>query len=214
LYAVPSLDALLAFAAVAFVVIVIPGPSVLFVIGRALAHGRRVAILSVLGNAAGVFVQSVAVAIGLGAIVARSITVLTILRFGGALYLVYLGVEAIRSRRALGAAAAAASPPSADRLRVRQGFVVGVSNPKGFVLFSAVLPQFVDTGLGNVSIQMIIFGGVAVAIAIVSDSVWALVADSARRWFARTPHRSEAVGAGGGVLMIGLGVHLALSGRH
>ncbi|MGA9595092.1 MAG: LysE family translocator [Acidimicrobiia bacterium] len=208
----PSFDAITSFAAVAFVVIVIPGPSVLFIIGRALAHGRRVAILSVLGNAAGVLVQALAVAIGLGAIVARSITVLTVLRLVGAAYLVYLGVEAIRHRKAL-ATAGTTSPGSEAGQRLRQGFVVGVSNPKGFVLFSAILPQFVDTAIGHVSAQMVLFGAVAVAIAVISDSVWALVADSARRWFARSSYRSDLIGATGGAMMIGLGVHLAVSGR-
>lgn len=102
----PPLDNLLAFATVAFVLIVVPGPSVLFVIGRALALGRGAALASVAGNATGVFVQAVLVAFGLGTLIGRSIAVLTALKFAGAAYLVFLGVQAIRERRALAAMSA------------------------------------------------------------------------------------------------------------
>ena len=95
---------LLAFAAAAFVLIVIPGPSVLFAVGRALALGRRPALLTVLGNAAGSMVPLLAVTVGLGAVVAASAIALTVIKLVGALYLIYLGVQAIRHRTSLSAA--------------------------------------------------------------------------------------------------------------
>jgi threonine/homoserine/homoserine lactone efflux protein len=200
-----SLDRLLAFAATALVVIVIPGPSVLFVIGRAITHGRRAALASVIGNASGVYLQAVGVALGIGAIVERSIHVFTALKLLGAGYLVYLGVQAIRL---VGAPTLLAAPP-----RFGEGLVVGATNPKGFVLFSAVLPQFVDRAAGSVPIQMMVFGLVAVSIAVVTDSIWAMAAGTARDWFARSPRRGEAMATGGGVVMIILGVRLAFVRR-
>jgi threonine/homoserine/homoserine lactone efflux protein len=208
----PTVHALVQFALVAAVVIVVPGPSVLFVIGRALALGRRAALISVLGNSVGILAQAVLVAVGVGAVLSRSIVVFTALRWFGAGYLVYLGIEAIRHRRALNSAVAAGEVhiPSGG-IRFRQGLLVGITNPKGFALFAAVLPQFVVTSQGDPRTQMLVFGLVAVAVAVVSDSMWAAVAGTARAWFARSASRTEAVGATGGTMMVGLGVHLALN---
>lgn len=208
----PTFSAMLSFAAVAFVLIVIPGPSVMFVVGRALALGRRAAIASVVGNAIGVFAQAALVAFGLGAIVTRSQAVFQLLRIAGAAYLVFLGVQAIRDRHALSAGPVQATRQSAID-RVRQGVIVGVTNPKGFALFSAVLPQFVDPSGAPAPAQMLVFGTLAVAIALVSDSTWAMVAGTARHWIAGTPRRAEAFGVAGGVMMIGLGLQLAITGR-
>jgi threonine/homoserine/homoserine lactone efflux protein len=195
-------------------VIVIPGPSVLFVIGRALAHGRRAALATVFGNASGVYVQAVGVAIGVGALVERSIAVFTVLRLVGGLYLIFLGVQAIVLRRSAHTVGELETlgPPAARR-RFREGFMVGVSNPKGFVLFSAILPQFVDRSAGYVPVQMLVFAFVAMVIAVVTDSAWAIAAGTARNWFAGSPRRSEALSASGGVLMIGLGLRLAVARR-
>ena len=102
-----STDRLLAFAVTAFVVIVIPGPSVLFVVGRALASGRRVAVLTVVGNALGEYVQVLAVALGVGALAEQSVAAFTALKLLGGAYLVYLGVKTFRHRRSLAAALAA-----------------------------------------------------------------------------------------------------------
>lgn len=206
------MDQLLAFALAAFVVIVIPGPSVLFVIGRALAHGRNVAVASVVGNAIGVYVVAVIVALGLGMLVERSALAFTVIKVFGAGYLVWLGIKAIRERRALAASLDHAGPPGARRA-MREGFVVGVANPKAVVLFGAILPQFVDQSAGAVPIQMMIFAAVAFAIALVSDTCWAIAASSVRTWFARSPRRVDVVGAAGGASIIGVGVSVALTGR-
>jgi threonine/homoserine/homoserine lactone efflux protein len=206
-----TLDRLLPFATTAFVLIVIPGPSVLFVISRALAHGRRAALATVLGNASGVYLPAVGVAIGIGALVQQSIAVFTVLRLAGALYLVFLGVQAIVNRRSMRAVGSMAADLPDRRRRFREGFIVGATNPKGFVLFSAILPQFVDRSAGYVPVQMLVFALVAMSIAVVTDSAWAVAAGSARDWFARSPRRGEALGVSGGAVMIGLGLQLAVT---
>ena len=204
---------LLAFTLAALVLIVIPGPSVLFTIGRALALGRMGGLLSVLGNALGLLPVIALVALGVGGIVAQSVVLFTILKVAGALYLVYLGVQAIRHRgRAAAQANGGALPRSAWR-QLGEGFVVGITNPKTIAFFVAVLPQFVDLSNGSVPLQMIQLGLVFFVIALISDGIWALVAASARAWFGRSPQRIATLSATGGGLMIGLGGILLFTGN-
>jgi len=207
----PPASNLLAFGLAAFALIVVPGPSVLFVIGRSLALGRSGGLLSVVGNAAGMLPQIAAVALGVGVVVAQSAVLFTVIKLAGAVYLVYLGVQAVRHRKA---------PPPAGARRARtpalrilgEGFLVGLSNPKSIVFFVAVLPQFVDYRGGGIPLQLAVLGLVFVAIALVSDSVWALAAGSARSWFARSPGRITGMRTAGGLMMIGLGGTLAVTG--
>lgn len=209
-----SADRLLAFAAVSFLLIVVPGPSVLFVVGRALAHGRRAALTTVVGNTLGAYTLVVAVALGIGSVVERSVLVFTVLKLAGAAYLVYLGIKAIRQRTALQAAFTGTDGGTHGALRtLGEGYAVGVANPKTIVFFGAVLPQFVDRGQGHVAGQMLLLGLVFNIIAVLSDSVWGLAASGARTWFARSPRRLAMVGGAGGLAMIGLGVTVAATGR-
>jgi threonine/homoserine/homoserine lactone efflux protein len=208
-----SADRLLAFAFMSLLLIVVPGPSVLFVIGRALAQGRRAALTTVVGNTLGAYALVIAVAIGVGAIVERSALVFTMLKLVGAAYLVYLGVKAVRQRGSLHAEFAGAGPARGDWRTLWDGFLVGVANPKTIVFFAAVLPQFVDPGQGHVVAQMLLLGLVFNIIALASDSTWGLVAATARSWFARSPRRLGLVGGIGGLTMIGLGVTIAATGR-
>jgi threonine/homoserine/homoserine lactone efflux protein len=210
---VPPLDSLLAFAVAAFVLIVIPGPSVLFVVSRGVALGRRAALLSVLGNESGLLVHVAAVALGLGAIVERSVVVFTVLKLAGAVYLVYLGVKAVRQRGSLRGVLDVAAIPKRSRRLYGEGVLVGVGNPKVIVFLAAILPQFVDRDGPPAGLQMLVLGGLFVLIALVCDSVWALAAGSARNALAGSPRRMERMGAAGGLVMIGLGVRLALAGR-
>jgi threonine/homoserine/homoserine lactone efflux protein len=204
---------LLGFLAAAIVLVVMPGPTVLFVVGRSIALGRRVGLLSVLGNAIGLVPIVVAVAFGVGAIVVQSEIVFTILKFAGAGYLVYLGIQAIRHRKQAAAALADGTRAPKSTLRVLgEGFLVGVSNPKSIAFFVAVLPQFVAPQVGWVPGQLLMLGGIFVALALISDSTWAFAAGTARDWFARSPKRVEHLGATGGAMMIGLGGVLALTG--
>ncbi|MEV6130032.1 LysE family translocator [Streptomyces violaceusniger] len=208
-----STDRLLAFAAMSFLLIVIPGPSVLFVVGRALAQGRRAALTTVIGNTLGAYALVVAVALGVGSVVERSAVVFTTLKLVGAAYLVHLGVKAVRQRRSLHAAFTGDGPARGGLRTLWEGFAVGVANPKTIVFFAAVLPQFVDRDQGHVALQMLLLGLIFNAIAVVSDSVWGLAAATARTWFARSPRRLALVGGVGGLSMIGLGVTVAATGR-
>ncbi|MEQ1787265.1 MAG: LysE family translocator [Acidimicrobiales bacterium] len=200
------------FAVTAFLLIIVPGPSVLFVISRGVALGRRAALLTVVGNAAGVLVQVLVVAAGLGAVLERSTVLFDAVRLAGAAYLVYLGVQAIRHRRELSTVLDVTGVRPSRHI-LREGFVVGVTNPKLIVFFTAVLPQFVEPTAGPVPVQLLIFGGVFVAIALVMDSCWGLAAGTARTWLAGKPHRLERLGGAGGLVIIGLGARLALTGR-
>jgi len=205
--------ALASFSVAAFILIVVPGPSVLFVVSRGVALGRRAAVVTALGNAVGIYLQVVAVALGVGAIIERSVALLSAIRLLGAAYLVYLGVQALRHRRTLASVLDAGAAAPERRGLALEGFVVGVSNPKWIVFFTAILPQFIDPSGAPVALQMLALGGIAVAIAVVSDSVWGMVAGTARSWLARSPRRLEALGGAGGLTMIGLGVRLAATGR-
>ncbi len=214
-YAVPvvPLPNLVAFAAAALVLIVIPGPSVLFTIGRALQLGRLGGILSVLGNALGQIPIIIAVAFGVGAIVAQSIVLFTVVKVAGSLYLMYLGVQAIRHRRDRATALTTDAPRRSAWRQLLQGFIVGITNPKTIAFFVAVLPQFVDLHHGSVPLQMIELGLVFFVLAVLSDSVWAFVAAAARDWFAKSPKRISALSATGGGMMIGLGGILLFTGN-
>jgi threonine/homoserine/homoserine lactone efflux protein len=210
----PPTDRLLTFLLASFVLIVIPGPSVLFTIGRALSAGRRAGLYSVAGNATGVFVQVLAVAVGVGALVQRSTELYTAIKFVGAAYLIYLGVQAFRHRHALSTAIAA---PAEGLARPRRMYLdavlVGVANPKTIVFFTVALPQFTDRSAGHVPLQLMFLGAAFTAIALACDSVWAVAAGSAREWLARSPRRLAAIGGTGGVAIVGLGITVAVSGR-
>jgi threonine/homoserine/homoserine lactone efflux protein len=199
-----SADGLLGFALASFILIAIPGPSVLFVVGRALAHGRATALATVAGNAVGVYVVAACVAHGV---------VFHLVKTAGALYLVWLGIQAIRHRRDSSAVAAGGHVPQSRWRAARQGFVVGVANPKAFIIFAAVLPQFVDASVGPVPLQMLLLSCVAFVIALASDSVWAITASSVRSWFEGSARRSEMVAGVGGLSMVGLGISIAVTGR-
>lgn len=203
----------LTFGLAAFVLIVIPGPSVVFVIGRALAYGQRVALASVAGNTLGLLVVMTLVAFGLGAIVAESIVVFTVLKIAGAAYLVWLGIQAFRHRSGIHVEEGAPQIPIAWPTAMRQGFIVGVSNPKGFMIFAALLPQFVERSRGHVPWQMFVLGFAAVALGLLCDTVWAIAAGGMRTWFNASPRRGRSLGAVGGLSMIGLGLGIAATGR-
>lgn len=204
----PSSSQFLAFVVASILFIQVPGPSLLFTIGRALTVGRREALLSVVGNAIGLATQVVGVTLGLGAIVAASATAFTILKLAGAAYVVYLGVHAVRHRRDARQAMAAGNPVTRGRGPIRTGFVVGVTNPKTIVFFAAFLPQFVNAH-AVAAPQMLGLGVLFSVMAIASDSVWVAAASRARDWFARKPQRLDHLGVAGGVMMIGLGATLA-----
>ena len=203
---------LLAFVVLSYLLILAPGPNVLFVVSRSLQLGRASGIAAVVGGQTGVYVQVIAVAFGVGALAARSVAVFTVIRLAGAAYIVFLGVQAIRHRKSLAAILAGRVAPASTSRMLRDGFVVGLTNPKAIVFFAAVLPQFANRSAGHVPLQLLLLGLIFVAIALVSDSMWAVAAGTARTWFTRSPRRLEAVGGASGLAMIGIGASLALAG--
>lgn len=207
---------LLAFSALAIVVIVIPGPSVLFIVGRALQHGRGPALLSVVGNTGGEIVHAVLVAVGIGAVIAASATAFVVLKVVGGLYLIYLGIQAIRHRHeglAASDGTVAEIAPASGRRVMTESFVVGVTNPKTLVFVAAVLPQFVDPARGPAWAQIMLLGLLFAAIALLCDGTYALLASGARAWIARSPQRMARIRATGGAMMAALGVALLASRR-
>jgi threonine/homoserine/homoserine lactone efflux protein len=205
-----STGQLLGFALASLVLIVIPGPGVLFVVGRALAHGRRTALATACGHAAGNYVVAACVAVGLGTLLQRSVAVFVVVKIAGALYLVWLGIHAIRQRKSL---ADAFAEPREGWRAMRDGAVVGITNPKAYILFGAILPQFVNRAAGSVPGQMLLLALVSVLIGAVSDCAWGVAASAVRSWFASSPRRFELVGGAGGLAMIGVGVTVAITGR-
>jgi threonine/homoserine/homoserine lactone efflux protein len=201
---VPTSSQWVAFLVASILFIQVPGPSLLFTIGRALTVGRREALLSVLGNAIGVTTQALLVAVGLGAVVAASATAYTVVKVAGAAYVIWLGIQAIRHRRE-GRDALEEQVSARRGHALRIGVVVGLTNPKTVLFFVAFLPQFTNAAAGHVAVQMAVLGAVFGGLAVCSDSVWALLAARAREWFARKPARLDKLGATGGVMMVGLG---------
>jgi threonine/homoserine/homoserine lactone efflux protein len=201
------------FLVTVYVLILIPGPSVLFVVSRGVALGRRAALATVAGNAGGFALQLVLVSIGVGSIVARSDAVFSALKLLGAAYLVLLGVRKIRDRKSLTELGASAVAPRGLARTVREGFYVGATNPKGVIIFTAVLPQFIDRSRGHVTLQLALLGLICIVIALLSDGAWAIASGTARQWLGGSSRRLERLTGAGGVMLIGLGVGLAVTGR-
>nr|WP_201468876.1 LysE family translocator [Microbacterium hydrocarbonoxydans] len=204
----PDAEVLAAFVVAAFVMVAIPGPTVLFTIGRAMSLGRLGGFLSILGTALGSVVLVAAVALGVGTIVAQSVVLFTVVKVLGAGYLIFLGIRAIRHRTDAAATTSGPVPRRSGARLLGEGFVVGVTNPKSIAFFLAILPQFVDLDVGSVPLQLFVLGAIVVVIGVACDAVWVLVASAAREWFGRSPRRLEALSATGGGLMVGLGAFL------
>jgi threonine/homoserine/homoserine lactone efflux protein len=211
---VPPASQLLTFALTSFIIILIPGPSVLFTVSRAIVLGRLAGVATVAGNTVGAFTQVLAVAFGLGPLIERSILAFTVLKFAGAGYLVFLGVQAIRHRHSLAESLGATVEQKTVARIVVDGFTVGVTNPKVIVFFSAILPQFVDRQGGDVPGQIVVLGAVFAGVALLSDSGWALAAGTVRAWLSRSPRRLAMLGGAGGLAMIAIGTRLAFTGRN
>ncbi len=196
----------------AMIIILAPGPSVLFVIARAIAWGRLTSILTVLGNVSGSFVLSTLVALGIGPILHKYHLAYVAVQWGGGLYLMYLGIDAIRKRAVHASDMTNQGPVGPTPLRsIRDGFWVGVLNPKAIVFFAAVLPQFVDIEGDQVTQQLILLGLTFCVLAFISDGAWGLVAGTARAWLAKSNSRLEKLRAAGGFVMIILGIAVLIS---
>lgn len=189
------------------IIILAPGPSVLFIIARAIAWGRKVAVMTTLGNVTGAFALSTTVAIGLGPILQNSHIAYMTVQWAGGGYLVYLGVDAIKKR-----ALHAEDMTRVDDIEptlwhcIRDGFWVGALNPKGLVFYAAVLPAFIDVNKGHVTQQLILLGAIFSILAFFSDGGWGLIAGTARAWLATELSRLEKLRLTGGIVMILLGL--------
>lgn len=205
-----SIETWLAFAAASAVMLAIPGPTILLVITYSLSHGRRVALASVSGVALGDFTAMTASMLGVGALLAASATLFTVLKWIGAAYLIWLGIKLWRTQAADDAATAAAPGTSPARIFAHMWLVTAL-NPKGIVFFVAFLPQFLDRA-APILPQMLIFGATFLTLAIVNAAAYALLA-SAARGAVRRPGVRCAIDRTGGTLLIGAGLMAALSRR-
>lgn len=200
-------DRLLEFLVASFIIILVPGPSVLFTVARAIAWGRVVALMTVFGNALGMLVMAALVAFGFGPLLERSPLLYATVQWAGGLYLVWLGIDALRHRELHAEQMRDQGPSAPTNLHtLREGFIVGILNPKSLVFFAAVFPQFVDREAGNVSIQLMLLGVIFAAIAVLSDGTWGIVAGTAREWLASNPKRLVTMRTVGGCVMIVLGL--------
>ena len=184
-----------------------PGPSVLFTIARAVSWGRTVALATVLGNVLGEFTISVIVAVGLGPVLQRSHPFYIGVQWLGAFYLIYLGIDALRHSRehAQSMTDLSGGKPSIAKT-IREGYLVGVLNPKTLVFFAAILPQFVDRPKGHLVTQLLLLGTVFCIIALLSDGTWGIIAATIRVWLSSEAKRLERLRMCGGVVMVGLGL--------
>jgi threonine/homoserine/homoserine lactone efflux protein len=207
----PPIGDVIAFAIASFLIIIIPGPSVLFTIGRGISFGRKAALVNVAGNSVGMLTGSLAVAIGIGSFVQSSDIAFAVVGVLGGGYLIYLGYDAVKTRKDVAQALVTKSDPKPMGQLFRQGFVVGFLNPKSLVFFAAILPQFVDRSQGQVILQMIFLAMIFFVIAVLSDGTWGIVAGTARHWLAGTPTRIEKISGAGGFVIIALGISVIIS---
>jgi len=204
---VPSTSSLVSFLLVALVVIVVPGPSVVFVIGRAMILGTKGAVLSVLGNAIGVGIQIIAVALGVGSVVYASPTAFFVIKILGAGFLVFLGVQGILHRNDFSAQVENGVETSTAKILLDSS-AVGITNAKTLVFFIATFPLFVNPAGESVILQMLFLGALFFVIGVASDTIWAVAAGGARHWFGRSAGRLAGIRLAGGLALIGLGVYL------
>lgn len=184
-----------------------PGPSVLFVIARAIAWGRATAVATVAGNVMGAFSLSVVVAVGLGPILQRSDFAFTSVQVLGGCYLVYLGISAIKHSQIHANDMTNQGDVRPSKWKsMREGFWVGALNPKGIVFFAAILPQFVDREAGNITSQLILMGAIFALLAFFSDGGWGILAGTIRNWLATEMRRLVKMRITGGTVMIILGL--------
>jgi threonine/homoserine/homoserine lactone efflux protein len=164
-------------------------------------------LLTALGNALGMLLLSVFIAIGLGPLLQRSELLLIVVQVLGGIYLIYLGIDALRHRQAHADDMVKVEEVKPSNYQIlRQGFTVGVLNPKALVFFSAVFPQFVDPAVGSITIQLLIFGAIFTALALMLDGTWGILVGSSRDWFVTSKSRLVTLRTIGGVVMMALGI--------
>ena len=188
-----------------------PGPDMLFILATGTRGGPRAGLLATLGVVTSEVVQITAVAAGLAALFAAAPTAFTVLRLGGAAYLLYLGVQALRSARR---GRPLEAPPGGERVSGRyaylRGLVTNLVNPKSVTFVVALLPQFVDRGLGHVPLQFAVLGAIFIAFEVLIDGTVGLTAGRLGTWLSRRRRARQALDAGSGTIMVALAGRLAL----
>jgi threonine/homoserine/homoserine lactone efflux protein len=197
------------FLLAALVLLLTPGPAVLYIIARSMDQGRLAGFVSVLSIESGNSVHVLAATLGLSAILMSSALAFSIVKYLGAAYLIYLGIRRLLARDQ--AHEIARVQPQSLRRIYSQGVLVATLNPKTALFFLAFLPQFVDPSAGSVALQLLMLGGTFVAMAIVTDSMYALLASTAGGWLKRNQSFLRADRYLVGSVYIGLGVTAALS---
>jgi threonine/homoserine/homoserine lactone efflux protein len=206
----PSTETLALFSVAALALLIVPGPAVLYVVARSVDQGRRAGLLSTLGVAAGSLVHVAAAALGLSAVLAASAAAFAVVKWAGAAYLVFLGIRRLAGpdERAPGPG----RPARSSGAVFRQGVVVNVLNPKTALFFLTFLPQFADPSRGPAALQMLLLGGLFVAMGIVSDGAYAMAAGSIGGWLRSRPGLLGVQRRVTGCTLIGLGVVAAVTG--
>jgi RhtB (resistance to homoserine/threonine) family protein len=204
------------FVVAVFLLNVTPGPDTAYIVGRSVAQGRGAGLMSAIGISAGCCVHSLACAFGLTALLAASATAFTVIKFVGALYLIYLGVRLIFTRpevaEAAGAARAAGAPKSLRQLFL-QGFWTNVLNPKVVLFFVSFFPQFVTTGSDHKALAFLSLGVVFVLMSTVWNGFVAWIAGSVTQRFSGKPAIKRWLDRGVGSAFVGLGIKLATASR-
>ncbi len=207
----PTSATLLAFAAAALALVVIPGPNLIYIITRGIQQGRRAAVMSSLGVQAGMVVHILLAAFGLSALVARSPVLYDVIRYAGAGYLIWIGVALLRKRRVEVDEVATLRPASMRRLFLH-GFAINMLNPKVILFVLALLPQFVDPARGSTAGQMLVLGAVFIGVALVSDTTFALASGSLGAWMKGHPDSARHRDRASGIVYLLLGLVVALTG--
>jgi threonine/homoserine/homoserine lactone efflux protein len=198
------------FLAATVVLIVTPGPAVLYVVTRSISQGRAAGIASVLGVGLGNFAHAIAAALGLSAVLASSALAFSVVKYLGAIYLIYLGVRKFLSRET--ALEIATFQPALLSAVFRQGFVVAVLNPKTALFFLAFLPQFATPERGSIAMQLFVLGSIVAIMGVLSDAVYAFLSGVFGGWLKRQRHFWRGEKYVSGTVYCGLGVATALSG--
>lgn len=194
-----------------FLAMIAPGPDMLFVLAVGVRGGPRAGLLAALGAATSEIVQITAVAAGLSALFAAAPTAFTVLRLCGAAYLLYLGVQALRSaRRGSPVPESPDAAPPSGRYAYLRGFLTNLVNPKMVTFAVAFLPQFVDRGLGHVPLQFAVLGAIFVAFEVLVDGTVGLTAGRLGAWLSRRRRARQAVDVGSGTIMVALAGRLVL----
>ncbi len=180
----PPANDLLLFSTAALILLVIPGPSVLYVVARSLDQGRRAGLASTSGISTGTLAHVVAATLGLSALLLSSATAYSLVKYAGAAYLFYLGIKKFRERPTIDTEENHIQALPLRRIYA-QGVLVEALNPKTALFFFAFLPQFVNPARGQVSLQFLTLGMLFTLLGFTSDSIWALTAGSAAGWLRR-----------------------------